>query len=88
MKQDKEEIVVDKELMELAQALEDQLPDELLPPPTPVTCPLHPTKSLKEFVSKMGDEFVKCSPSRRISCLLRRKKAGGVCTSNLLWSAP
>ena len=57
MKQDKD----DKELIELAQVLEDQLPDELLPPTTPVICPLHPAKSLKEFVSKMGDEFVKCS---------------------------
>ena len=56
MKQDKE----DKELIELAQALEDQLPGELLPPPTPVTCPVHPTKSLKEFVSKRDDKFVKC----------------------------
>ena len=57
MKQDKD----DKELIELAQVLEDQLPDELLPPTTPVICPLHPAKSLKEFDSKMGDEFVKCS---------------------------
>ena len=57
MKQDKE----DKELIELAQALEDQLSDELFPLPTPVTCPVHPPKSLTEFVSKMGDEFVKCS---------------------------
>ena len=56
MKQDKD----DKELIELAQVLEDQLPDELLPPTLQVICPLHPTKFLKEFVSKMGNEFVKC----------------------------
>ena len=38
MEQDKE----DKELMVLAEALEGQLPDELLPPPTTVTCPCIP----------------------------------------------
>ena len=58
---DEEETKGDKELMELAQALEEQLPDELRRPTTPVICPLQPKTSLKEFVSKMGDEFVKCS---------------------------